>query len=153
MSGVYATAADRSKAANQQFVEVASRYGWLPEGAKAHYFAGVTYADLGQNGPAETELKIAANSWDRNLSNLAKLALAGLYHATNRDSQAVDLYQALATKPSDTVPTAVAQLDLADLYASTGKQEDARKLWAKVKDNDKDGAAGSIAAQKLGSKE
>ncbi len=152
-SGVYATAADRSKAANQQFVEVASRYGWLPEGAKAHYFAGVTYQDLGQNGPAEAELKIAANSWDRNLSNLAKLALAGLYHATNRDSQAIDLYTALAAKPSDTVPTAVAQLDLADLYASTGKQDQAKKLWGNVKDNDKDGAAGSIAAQKLGGKE
>jgi tetratricopeptide (TPR) repeat protein len=153
ISGVYATATDRSKAANQQFVEVASRYGWLNQGAKAHYFAGVTYQDLGQNGPAETELKIAANSWDRNLSNLAKLALAGLYHATSRDPQAIDLYNALAAKPSDTVPTAVAQLDLADLYASTGKQDEAKTLWAKVKDNDKDGAAGSIAAQKLGGKE
>jgi hypothetical protein len=40
-------------------------------------------------------------------------------------------------------------LDLANLYASTGKQDQARALWAKVKDADKDGAAGSIAAQKL----
>jgi hypothetical protein len=59
--GVYATAADRSKAANQQFVQVASQYGWLPEGAKAHYFAGLTYQELGQNASAETELKIAAD--------------------------------------------------------------------------------------------
>ena len=43
----------------------------------------------------------------------------------------------------------MAQLDLADLYAETGKQEQARTLWAKVKDADKDGAAGEIAAQKL----
>jgi len=46
----------------------------------------------------------------------------------------------------------VAQLDLADLYAAKGQQEQARTLWAKVKDADKDGMAGSIAAQKLGSK-
>jgi tetratricopeptide (TPR) repeat protein len=152
-SGVYATAGDRSKAANQQFVEVASRYGWLPEGAKAHYFAGVTYEDLAQNGPAETELKAAAGAWDRNLSNLAKLALAGLYHQTDRDLQAINLYNALAAKPSDTVSTAVAQLDLADLYAATGQQEKAKALWAKVKDTtDKDGAASSIAAQKLAGK-
>ena len=155
-NGVYATAGDRTKAANQQFVAVAQKYGWLSEGAKAHYFAGVTYEELGQNASAETELKQAAGAWswgDRNLSNLAKLALAALYHQTNRDAQAIELYNTLAAKPSDTVSTAVAQLDLADLYAATGKQDQARALWAKVKDADKDGAAGSIAAQKLGPKQ
>ncbi len=151
--GVYATAGDRAKAANQQFAAVAKQYGWLAESAKAHYFAGVTYEELGQNGPAETELKAAAGAWDRNLSNLAKLALAGLYHQTNRDAEAIELYNALAAKPSDTVSAAVAQLDLADLYAATGKQDLAKALWAKVKDADKDGAAGSIASQKLGAKQ
>jgi len=151
--GSYSTATDRSKAANQQFTAVAQQYGWLSEGSKAHYFAGVTYEELGQNGPAETELKAAADSWNRNLSNLAKLALAGLYHQTNRDSEAIDLYSAIAAKPSETVPAAVAQLDLADLYAGTGKQDQAKALWAKVKDADKDGAAGGIAAQKLSAKQ
>ena len=152
-TGVYASAAERSKAANKQFVAVAQKYGWLPEGAKAHYFAGVTYEELGQTASAESELKAAAGSWDRNLSNLAKLALAGLYHQTARDAQAIDLYNALAAKPSETVSAGVAQLDLADLYAAAGKQDQARALWAKVKDADKDGAAGSIAAQKLGAKQ
>lgn len=151
--GTYATASDRSKAANQQFTAIAQQYGWLSEGARAHYFAGVTYEELGQNGPAETELKAAAGSWDRNLSNLAKLALAGLYHQTDRDAQAIDIYTALANKPSETVPATVARLDLADLYAATGKQEQAKALWVKVKADDKDGAAGGIAAQKLGAKE
>jgi tetratricopeptide (TPR) repeat protein len=151
--GVYATASDRSKAANQQFAAVAAQYGWLPEGAKAHYFAGVTYEELGQTASAETELKAAAGSWDRSLANLAKLALAGLYHQTARDAQAIDIYNGLAAKPSETVSTAVAQLDLADLYAAAGKQDQARALWAKVKDADKDGAAGSIAAQKLAAKQ
>ncbi len=148
-SGVYATAAERSKAANQKFVAVADEYGWLPQGTKAHYFAGVTYQELGQNGPAETELKKAADAWDRNIANLAKLALAGLYHQTNRDAQAIDLYNGIVAKPSVTVSAAVAQLDLADLYVATGKRDMARVLWAKVRDSDKDGAAGSIAAQKL----
>ena len=147
--GIYATASERAKAANQQFVAVASQYGWLSAGAKAHYFAGVTYADLGRNDQAETELKIAADSWNHNLANLAKLALAGLYHQMGRDAQAIDIYNALAAKPSETVSAGVAQLNLADLYAATGKKDQARALWAKVKDADKDGAAGSIAAQKL----
>lgn len=147
--GVYATAAERSKAANQQFLAVANQYGWLSQGAKAHYFAGVTYAELGQNGPAEAELKKASEAWDRGVANLAKLALAGFYHQTGRDQEAIDLYNQLVAKPSVTVSAAAAQLDLADLYAATGKQDQARALWARVKDADKDGAAGSIAAQKL----
>jgi tetratricopeptide (TPR) repeat protein len=151
-TGVYATAADRSKAANQQFVQIAASYGWLPVGSKAHYFAGVTYAELGQTASAETELKTAAGAWNRNVANLAKLALAGVYHQSGRDSQAIDTYNAIAAKPSETVPAAVAQLNLADLYASTGKQDQARALWAKIKDADKEGAAGSIASQKLAAK-
>jgi tetratricopeptide (TPR) repeat protein len=152
-AGTYPTASERSKAANQQFADVAKKYGWLPQAARAHYFAGVTFQDLGQTASAETELKAAAGSWDGNLANLARLALAGLYHQTSRDAQAIDLYNALIAKPSETVSANVAQLDLADLYAAEGKQDQARKIWAKVKDADKDGQAGSIATQKLAAKQ
>ena len=151
-SGVYATSADRAKEANREFVAIAQNYSWLPESSKAHYFAGVTYEELGQNGSAETQLTAASHSWDRDLSNLAKLALAGLYRQTARDSEAIEIYNEIAAKPSATVSTAVAQLDLADLYASEGKQDQAHALWAKVRDADKDGAAGQIAAQKLAAK-
>lgn len=154
-SGMYATAADRAKAANQQFLDVARQYGWLPEGAKAHYFAGITYQELGNNASAEAELKTAAGAWswgDRNLANLAKLALAGLYHQNYRDPEAIQIYNELAAKPSETVTAAVAQLDLADLYAEEGKVDQARKLWASIKDTEKDSMAGAIAAQKLGGK-
>ena len=147
--GVYTSAADRAKEANREFVAVAQTYGWLSAGSKAHYFAGVTYVELGQNGNAETELTAASHAWDRNLSNLAKVALAGLYHQTSRDSEAIDLYNQIVAKPSVTVSANVAELDLADLYASEGKQDQARALWAKVRDADKDGAAGQIAEQKL----
>jgi tetratricopeptide (TPR) repeat protein len=150
--GVYTNATARAKEANREFVAIAHDYRWLPEGTKARYFAGVTYEELGQNGNAETEMKAAAGSWDRNLANLAKLALAGLYHQTNRDSEAIELYNQLAAKPSVTVSAGVAQLDLADLYAAEGKQDLARALWAKVRDADKDGVAGSVAAQKLAAK-
>lgn len=146
---VYNSAADRSKEANREFVAIAKDFGWLPQGSRAHYFAGVTYQELGQNGSAESELKTAVGAWDRNVSNLAKIALAGLYHQTGRDAQAIELYNQVAAKPSTTVPATSAQLALADLYASTGKQDQARALWAKVKDSDKDGMAGSIATQKL----
>ncbi len=148
-TGFYNSAAERSKAANQKFADVAKQYGWLPAGAKAHYFTGITDQELGQTGSAETELKAAAGAWDKNTANLAKLALAGLYHQTGRDSQAIDLYNELIGKPSATVTAPVAQLALADLYVAGGKKDQARALWAKIKDADKDGMAGSLAAQKL----
>jgi predicted negative regulator of RcsB-dependent stress response len=149
---VYSTAAARAKEANREFVTIAQNFSWMPEASKARYFAGVTYVELGENGNAESELKSASGSWDRNLANLAKLTLAGFYHQTNRDSEAIELYNQLAAKPSATVSAGVAQLDLADLYAAEGKTDQARVLWAKVKDADKDGAAGQIAEQKLAAK-
>jgi tetratricopeptide (TPR) repeat protein len=149
---VYTTSDARAKEANREFVAIAHDFGWLPQGSKARYFAGITYKELGQNGNAESNLKAAASSWNHNLANLAKLALAGLYQQENRDSEAVDLYNELAAKPSVTVSAGAAQLDLADLYASQGKLDQAKVLWAKVRDLDKDGAAGQIAAQKLAAK-
>ena len=152
-SGVYNTTADRAKAANSKFVTVADKYGMLKQGKMARYFAGLTYAEMGQNGPAEKELKEAAGSWNGDVANVAKVALAGLYHQTGRDNDAISLYNEIIAKPSTTVSAAVGQLSLADLYVAQGKQDQARALWAKVQDADKDGAAGSIAAQKLGSKQ
>lgn len=151
-AGVYTTAAARAKEANREFVAIEHDFGWLPEGTKARYFAGVTYIELGQTGNAETELKAAEGSWNRELANLAKFALADLYHQTNRDSEAISLYNELAQKPSTTVSAGMAQLALADLYVDEGKQDQARTVWAKVRDADKDGASGQIAEQKLAAK-
>jgi predicted negative regulator of RcsB-dependent stress response len=151
-AGVYATSAARAKEANRQFVAVAHNFSWLPAGTKARYFAGVSYIELDQDGNAQTELTAAAGSWDRNLANLAKMALAGLYHQTNRDSDAISLYNEITAKPSATVSASVAQLALADMYVAEGKPDMARTIWAKVKDSDKDGAAGQIAEQKLTAK-
>jgi tetratricopeptide (TPR) repeat protein len=151
-AGTYTTAAARATEANREFVAIAHNYSWLPEGTKARYFAGITYEDMGQNSNAETELKAAAGSSSRNVANLAKLALAGLYRQTSRDTDAIALYNEIIAKPSATVSVSVAQLDLADLYSSEGKQDQARALWAKVKDADKNGAAGTIASEKLAAK-
>jgi tetratricopeptide (TPR) repeat protein len=151
-SGTYTTAAARATEANREFVAIAHNFSGFPEASRAHYFAGVTYADLGQNGPAETELKAAAGAMDRNVANLAKLALAGLYHQTGRDADAINIYHDLVAKPSVTVSADAAQLNLADLYAAEGKQDQAKAIWGKIKDTDKDSAAASIADQKLSGK-
>jgi predicted negative regulator of RcsB-dependent stress response len=151
-SGAYTTSAARATEANREFVTIAHNFSTMPQASRAHYFAGVTYVDIGQNGPAETELKAAAGSWDRNVANLAKLALAGLYHQSGRDSDAVNMYNELTAKPSVTVSANAAQLGLADLYVAEGKQDQAKAIWGKIKDTQKDSAAATIAEQKLSGK-
>jgi len=143
----YKTAAERAKAANPLYVDVANRYGWLKTGANAEYFAGITYLDMGQTAPAEAALQKAAGSHDSALAALAKMALAGLYRQTGRTGQAVDIYQELIKKPTNTVPASAAKLQLAAVYEATNPAQ-AKKLYAEIKDQDKT-AAGQIAAQKL----
>ncbi len=149
-TGAYASAAERAKAANKMFQQIVDQYKMLPQTTKAHYFLGLTDEELGNNAAAESELKQATEAWNGNVASLAKYALAGLYHQTGRDAEAITIYQELANGTGTTaVPTFNAELALADLYNSEGKKDQAKALWAKVKDADKDGAAGAIAAQRL----
>ena len=145
----YSSVVERAKAANAQFTAVADKYGMTPAGRNALYFAGLTEIEEGQNQQAEDTLKKVSDSWDGNLAALAKMALAGLYHNTGRDQQAIDLYNELAKKPTSTVPFGLAQLQLADLYGSEGKTDEAKKVYADLEDKDKKGAAGAIAKEKL----
>ena len=141
--------AERGKAANAQFMAIADKYGMTSEGENALYFAGLTYEDAGQNQQAEDTLKKAAGSWSSGRAALAKFALAQLDHNTTRDAQAIELYNELSAHPTDTVPYGLAQLTLADLYSAEGKSDDAKKIYATLKDKDSKGPAGEIAAQKL----
>jgi tetratricopeptide (TPR) repeat protein len=145
----YPSVNDRAKAANDLFMGVADKYSMTPDGKVARYFAGLTYTEAGQNGPAESTLKQVAGGWNGDLAALAKLSLAQLYRQTGRDPQAIDLYNELTAKPTSTVPGGIAQLQLAELYESQGKPELAKKIYAQLKDKDPKGPAGTIAAQKL----
>ena len=146
---VFTSAADRAKAANAQFLAVADKYGMTPSGENARYFAGLTYMEAGQTQQAEDTLKKVAGGWNSNLAALAKFALAELDRNSGRDPEAIDLYNQLAAKPTTTIPAGLAQLQLADLYQSEGKTDEAKKMYATVKQNDPKGPAGAIATEKL----
>ena len=145
----YASVADRAKAANQLFLDVADKYSMTPDGKVARYFAGLTDVEGGQTAAAESTLKQVAGGWNRDLAALAKLSLAQLYRQTGRDGEAIDLYNELTAKAATTVPAGLAQLQLAELYESENKPELAKKIYAQLKDKDAKGAAGELAAQKL----
>lgn len=146
--GSYVTIADRAKAANPQFLDVANRYGSLEAGKIARYFVGLSDIDLGKTAEAEASLKEVSASYHKDLSSLAKVALANLYSQTGRMPQAIDLYKQLIANPSNTVPASAAQLQLAAIYEKTDPQQ-ARQIYAVLKDKDKTTAAGQIASQKL----
>ncbi len=147
----YASSQERAQTANKKFLAVADKYGMTEGGKNAEYYVGVTYAELGQNASAEAAFKKVEGD-SRDLGNLAKVALASLYHSTGRDPQAIAEYQDVIAHPSTTVPAVMGKLDLAALYQAQGNTAQARKLWAEVKDADKTGAAGEIAAQRLAGK-
>lgn len=144
----YPTAADRAKAANPIFREVAEQYGWLDAGAMARYFAGITEVDLGQQSQAQEDLKKASESHDGNVAALAKLALANLDEQSNRGSEAVSLLQDLIKHPTSSVPKVAAQFQLASYYEATQPSE-ARRIYAEIKDQNKNSEAGQLATQKL----
>jgi predicted negative regulator of RcsB-dependent stress response len=147
----YATARDRAKAAYPLFSQAASQYGWLHAGRMARYFAGITAQDLGNTSEAEADLNDVVRSGGNNLSATAKVALANLYAQTGRTSQAVEEFRDLIAHPATTVPKASAQLMLAQIYEAT-QPEEARRLYAQIKDQDKDSEAAQIATQKLSGK-
>jgi predicted negative regulator of RcsB-dependent stress response len=147
-------AKSRAGAANAQFASVANHYGMTEPGKLARYFVGVTYLEEGNNGAAEVALNDAAGSWNGDLSALAHLALANLYEQTGRDGQAEQVLEKLGKGHASTVPPYMAQIQLGELYQSEGRTADAKRVWAGVKDKDKDakgnpGPAGMMASEKL----
>jgi predicted negative regulator of RcsB-dependent stress response len=144
----YATAADRARAAYPLFRQAADRYGWFSAGEMAGYFAGLSELDMGQKSQAETDLEKATHASDGNLASLAKIALGNIEEQSGRNSQAVTLFQDVIAHPTTAVPKSEAQLQLAALYETTQPQE-AKRLYAQIKDQDKDSDAAQIATQKL----
>ena len=144
----YPTALARAQAAYPLFSQAASRYSWLRAGDMARYFAGVTALTMGNTSEAEASLTQVAHAHDSDLAALAKVALANLYAQTGRTSQAAEELRDVIAHPATTVSKPAAQLQLAQLYETT-QPEQARRIYAEIKDQDKDSDAAQIAAQKL----
>ena len=150
-------AKSRAAAANTQFQQVADKYSFTSSGKLAEYFVGSTYLDEGKTGPAEDALKKVSTSWNGDVAALGKAALAALYQQSGQDAKAIDLYNQLIKGHAATIPPSLAQLQLAELYQAEGKTDQARQIYADLKDKNKDskgkpGAAAEIATQKLNPK-
>jgi len=90
-----------------------------------------------------------ASSGSREVSSLAKDALASLYRDSKRTKEATSLYQELINKPTSTVSKVTAQLQLADLYQNSNQPLDAKRLYEQIKKENPGNEAGQLATQKL----
>lgn len=144
---MFNSAKDRSTAANAEFRKDADKYS-TQSGKVARYMEGVTYSEMGDFANAERILKEIGNG-NSDLANLAKFALASVYRQSNRESEAINIYQDIGSHPSQSVGKSMADLELASVYAQ--KQPDKAKviLQQLVKDNPNT-AISELANEKLG---
>jgi len=144
----FTSAAERGKAAEKQFKSVADQYSLTDAGHIARYLAGVAAIQAGDTAGAEQQLKAAADSGDKNVAALAKMALANYYRDNKKLADATRLYKELADHPTDTVSKAAAELAMADMYETTDPKE-AVTIYQKIQKEDPDSPAAQTAASKL----
>jgi tetratricopeptide (TPR) repeat protein len=128
----FASTEERATAARKQFQAIADKYPHTRTADMARYFVGLASAQLNDNAAAERSLQETANSSNADLAALGKFALASVYRAENKDTQAVDLYKQLIDKPTLAVSKATAQIELAGFYESQGLPAEAKKLYDEV---------------------
>ncbi len=145
----FTSAKERDLTAQKQLRIIVDKYPHTRAADIAHYFLGVTSSNMGDNAVAEKNFKDVAASGNRELSALAKFALASLYANSNRTKDAVALYQELINKPTATVGKVTAQLQLADLYKNSNQPLDAKRIYEQVKKENPTNEAGQLATQKL----
>ena len=123
----FATAEAKQQAAMKALSEVVAKDGGSREGYFAQYYVGTLKAQKGDVKGAESDLRAAANS-NSDSAALAKIALAQLYIASKRSSEAQDLLRSLVNKPTDLVSKGQAQVLLAQLNETINPQQAKRIL-------------------------
>jgi tetratricopeptide (TPR) repeat protein len=144
----YASVAERGKAAEKEFKTVADSYPHTNAGHIARYLEGVSAMQAGENSVAEKRLKEAADSGDKNVAALAKMALANYYRANNRTADATRIYKDLADHPTETVSKSAAQLAMADMYEASDPRQ-AASIYQQIQKEDPNSLAAQTAASKL----
>ena len=145
----FASSNERATEARKAFQGIVDKYPHTRVADFSRYFLGVTSVQLGHNAAAEKELKTVAGYRNRDLSNLAKLALAGVYRDTKRTKDAVDLYKQIIDKPSQTVGKSAAEIELAEAYNDAGMTSDAKKEYQQIQKDAPQSEAAQLASAKL----
>ena len=145
----FASVAERATAAHKQFQAIVDKYPHTHSAEFAHYFLGLTDADLGDNASAEREFQKVISSAKSDVAALAKMALASVYRNTGRNKEAIELYKQLAAKPTTTVGKAAAQMELAAAYQSDNQPLEAKRIYETIQKENPATEAAQLASSKL----
>ena len=129
----FPTQAERDKAVNKAFTELAAKYPGTDEGLIAEFFLGTNAADQGKLPEAEKRLKQVADS-SGPYSSLAKVSLAQVYAAEGKLADGEKLLQSLIDHPTSLVSKESATIVLAELVQSKDPQR-ARKMLEPLRSN------------------
>jgi predicted negative regulator of RcsB-dependent stress response len=124
---MFPTQAEKDKAVEKAFSDIAGKYSGSEEGAMAKYFLGIAAADKGKLADAEKHFKVVADSAKDVYSSQAKLSLAQIYEATGRTADAEKILRSVIDDPTILVSKEQATIALARVLAKS-KPADARKL-------------------------
>jgi TolA-binding protein len=144
----FATPQERATTARKQFQDIVDKYPHTHTADMARYFVGLASEQLRDIPAAERNLQQAASSSNSDLASLGKFALAAVYRGENKDTQAIDLYKQLMDKPTVVVSKATAQLELAGLYESRQKPDEAKKIYDQVAKDNPSTEAASLAQRR-----
>jgi len=144
----FKTDKEKYEQALKEFNDVSSSYSWFAQGKLAGYYSALCQRELGNLPEAEKELTPLAAEGNAELAAQAKMALAGLYQQTGRADQAEKLYRELESHPTDTVPKAIPQLALAEMFEKT-KPAEATTLYQQIQKENSGKAAGDLASKAL----
>jgi len=146
----FASAQERATTARKQFQAIADKYPHTRTADMARYFVGLASSQLNDNAAAERSLQETAGSSNADLAALGKFALASVYRAENKGTQAVDLYKQLIDKPTIVVSKATAQLELAAFYETQKKPDEAKRIYDQVEKENPATEAASLAQRRAG---
>ena len=144
----YASMQERATEARKKFQTIADKYPHTHTADMARYFVGLASAQLSDNAAAERNLQETAGLSNNELAALGKFALASVYRAEKKGPQAADLFKQLADKPTSTVSKVTAQLELAGLYETQQKRDDAKKIYEQVQKDNPSTEAASVAQKR-----
>lgn len=144
----FASSQERATEARKKFQSIVDRYPRTRTADMARYFVGLMSSQMGDYTAAERNLQETASSSSKDLAALGKFALASVYQAEKKNTQALDLYRQLADKPTATVTKLTAQLEMARSYENQQKPDEAKRIYEQIQKENPATEAAQLAQQR-----
>jgi tetratricopeptide (TPR) repeat protein len=130
----FATAAEKYQKAAAAFDGVERRFGSMPAGRRARYYAALCRIEMGDLAEAEKALDRLVAETDRSSleSALARISLADLYRRRGETDKAVAAYRQLVDDASLAVPRDHVLMSLASTLEDAHRAKEARASYRRL---------------------